>query len=265
MRGPLALIGSRDGLRQTVADLMQLVRAIRRGVDVDGDGKPDLDGTRIYYAGQSFGGIYGTLLMAVDPLPRAGVLNVPGAPIVEIARQAEMFRPLAILQMRARRPSLMNGEKDFTESLPLWGEPPVTAPAPGALAIQAYLARAEWLQESADPSAFAPYLREAPLMPAGARPVLIQMAVGDRTVPNPTTEQIIRAGALQPFVSLYRHDMVVTTLPPRFADPHGFLTRQDPEVAAIARAAQEQIARFFLSDGRTIEPTDPRFDVPASR
>jgi hypothetical protein len=91
------------------------------------------------------------------------------------------------------------------------------------------------------------------------------MAVGDRTVPNPTTEQIIRAGALQPFVSLYRHDMVVTTLPPRFADPHGFLTRQAPEVAAIARAAQEQIVRFFLSDGRTIERTDPRFDVPASR
>src|SRR4030095_2344268 len=108
--------------------------------------------------------------MAVDPLPRAGVLNVPGAPIVEIARQAEMFRPLAILQMRARRPSLMNGEKDFTESLPLWGEPPVTVPSTGALAIQAYFARAEWLQESADPSAFAPYLREAPLMPAGPRP-----------------------------------------------------------------------------------------------
>jgi dienelactone hydrolase len=265
MRGPLALIGSRDGLRQTVADLMQLVRAIRHGVDVDGDGKPDLDGTRIYYAGQSFGGIYGTLLMAVDPLLRAGVLNVPGAPIVEIARQAEMFRPLAILQMRARRPSLMNGEKDFTESLPLWGEPPVAVPSPGALAIQAYFARAEWLQESADPSAFAPYLREAPLMLAGPRPVLIQMAVGDRTVPNPTTEQMIRAGALQPFVSLYRHDMVVTTLPSRFADPHGFLTRQAPEVAAIARAAQEQIARFFLSDGQTIERTDPRFDVPTAR
>jgi hypothetical protein len=100
---------------------------------------------------------------------------------------------------------------------------------------------------------------------AGARPVLIQMAVGDRTVPNPTTEQIIRAGALQPFVSLYRHDMVVTTLPSRFADPHEFLTRQDPEVGAIARAAQEQIVRFFLSDGRTIERTDPRFDVPAAR
>ena len=265
-RGPLALISSRDGLRQTVADLMQLIRAIRRGVDVDGDGRPDLDGTRVYYAGQSFGGIYGALLMTVDPLPRAGVLGVPGAPIVEIARQAEVFRPLLIQQLRARTPSLMNGEKDFTESLPLWGEPPVTASAPGSPAIQVYLDRAEWLQQSADPAAFAPYLKTAPLMATGPRPVLVQMAVGDRTVPNPTTEQILRAGDLQPFLSVYRHDTVVASLPPRFANPHAFMTWSAfPDVAAIARAAQEQIARFFLSDGRIIERTDPRFDVPASR
>src|SRR5262249_58083247 len=70
IRGPLALIGSRDGLHPTVADLMQLIRAIRHGVDIDGDGQPDLDGTPIYYAGQSFVGIYGTLLMTVDPLTR---------------------------------------------------------------------------------------------------------------------------------------------------------------------------------------------------
>src|SRR5262249_9438555 len=181
--------------------------------------------------GQPSGGISGTFLMTGDPLPRAGVLNVPGAPIVEIARQAEMFRPIVIQQMRVRRPSLMNGEKDFTASLPLWGEPPVTAPAPGSLAIQAYFDRAEWVQQPANPSAFAPHRREAPSLPSGRRPILLQMAVGDRTVPTPTTEQIIRAGALQLFVSLYRHDLVVAALPPRFANPHGFLTMQDPEVA----------------------------------
>ncbi len=264
-RGPIALLSSRDGLRQTVADLMQLIRAIRRGVDVDGDGRPDLDGSRLYYAGQSFGGIYGTLLMAVDPLPRAGVLNVPGGPIAEIARQAPVFRPLATQQMRVRVPPLLNGEGDFVESLPLWGEPPVTEPARGALAIQAYLDRAEWLQQGADPSAFAPYLRTAPLTAAGPRPVLVQMAVGDRTVPNPTTEQIIRAGDLQALLSTYRHDTVVATLPERFRNPHGFMTWTGfAEVAAIARAAQEQVVRFFLSDGRRIERTDDRFDVPAA-
>jgi hypothetical protein len=55
--GPLGDIGSRDALQETVADLMQLVRAIQGGIDADGDGLPDLDANRIYYAGQSFGGI----------------------------------------------------------------------------------------------------------------------------------------------------------------------------------------------------------------
>src|SRR5439155_7261527 len=65
---PRAIISYRDGLRQTVADLMQLVRVIEAGgVDVDGDGFADLDGSRIYYFGQSLGGIYGTLLIAIDP------------------------------------------------------------------------------------------------------------------------------------------------------------------------------------------------------
>src|SRR3989304_9809674 len=40
--GPLAAISSRDGLKQTGADLMQLVRAIRRGVGGDGAGGPGL-------------------------------------------------------------------------------------------------------------------------------------------------------------------------------------------------------------------------------
>ena len=57
---PQTLIFSRDGLRQTVIDLMQLVRVIQVGVDVDGDGGADLDHSKISYFGQSFGGIYGT-------------------------------------------------------------------------------------------------------------------------------------------------------------------------------------------------------------
>ena len=182
---PLALISSRDGLRQTTADLMQLVRAIRRGVDVDGDGHVDLDRERIVYFGQSFGGIYGTLLMAVDPLVRVGVLNVAGGPIVEIARQSPVFRGLVADQLKRRQPPLMNGEQDFAESIPLPGEAPVREPAAGALDIQAYFDRAEWLSQPANPVAFAPYLKQAPLLGVGVKAVLYQWAVGDRTVPNP--------------------------------------------------------------------------------
>src|SRR5207245_2530730 len=57
---PRSLIGSRDGLRQTVIDLMQLVRQIEAGVDVDGDGAADLNDSRIFYPGQTTGGIYRT-------------------------------------------------------------------------------------------------------------------------------------------------------------------------------------------------------------
>jgi len=66
------IIASRDGLRQTVIDLMQLVRVIKRGVDIDADGLADLDAGRIYYFGQSFGGIYGTIFLAVEPKAVAG-------------------------------------------------------------------------------------------------------------------------------------------------------------------------------------------------
>lgn len=262
---PLALIGSRDGLRQTTVDLMQLVRAIHRGVDVDGDGRVDLDRERIQYFGQSFGGIYGTLLLTVDPLVRMGVLNVAGGPIVEIARQSPVFRGLALNQLRQRRPPLANGENDFTESLPLPGEAPVRDPAPGALAIQDYFARAEWLTQSANPVAFAPYLRQAPLPGVPARPVLFQWAVGDQTVPNPTTTALLDAGMLWPVSSLYRHDVLGPGLSDRFHDPHAFLTWTGwtafPEVYAIGRAAQEQVARFFLSGGRQIEAVIPQFET----
>lgn len=260
---PLALISSRDGLRQTTADLMQLVRAIRRGVDVDGDGHVDLDRERIVYFGQSFGGIYGTLLMAVDPLVRVGVLNVAGGPIVEIARQSPVFRGFVADQLKRRQPPLMNGEQDFAEAIPLPGEAPVREPAAGALDIQAYLDRAEWLSQPANPVAFAPYLRQAPLPGVSVKAVLYQWAVGDRTVPNPTTAALLRAGALQPVSSLYRHDPAGVS--ERFKNPHGFLVwTAFPEVYAIGRAAQEQVARFFASGGRQIEPVLPQFEIGAA-
>ncbi len=264
--GPLAAIGSRDGLAQTVADLMTLIRALRRGVDVDGDGRPDLDRERLYYFGHSFGGIYGTLLMAVEPDLRVGVLGVPGGPIVEIARQAAPFRPLVAAALRSRTPALMNGSKDFYEFIPLFGEPPVRSPLPGALEIQAYFDRVEWLSQSADPVAFAPYLRHVPLPGRQPKSVFYQWAVGDLTVPNPTTESILRAGDLHLLSSVYRHDKEMARLPERFRNPHGFLIwTLFPEVSAIGRAAQEQVARFFLSGGRQIERVDDRFEVQLTR
>ncbi len=262
--GPLASLSLRDGLRQQVVDLMAFVRALGRGLDVDGDGRPDTRGEPIYYVGQSLGGIYGTLLLAVDPRVTVGVLNVPGGPIPEIARLSPVFRPFLRDALARRTPPLLNAPGGFREELPLPGAAPVTAPAPGALAIQEYLARAEWLARRGDPVAYARYLRAAPLPGQAAKRVLVQLASGDRVVPNPTTTALIRAGQLADATTLLRNDRLDGVLPTELADPHAFLLRVTaPGVAgALARAAQAQVARFFQSDGTAL--WDPDLSVPAS-
>jgi hypothetical protein len=87
---------------------MQLAREIQVGVDVDGNGSRDLDPAKISYAGQSFGSIYGTQFMALEPAAHAGVLNVPGGSITEIARLSPSFRSLIGLLLITRSPSLYN-------------------------------------------------------------------------------------------------------------------------------------------------------------
>jgi hypothetical protein len=247
--GPYAALGLRDGLRQQVVDLMALVRALRDGLDVDGDGIPDTERETVGYAGQSLGGIYGTLLLAVDPRVRAAVLNVPGAPVAEIARLSPVFRPLVREALARRLPPLLNGERRFREDLPLRGEAPVTAPAPGALRIQEYLARVLWLQRRGDPLAYARHLRAAPLPGMEPARVLVQLAAGDRVVPNPTTAALVRAGALTDATMLVRYDRIAAVVGPRWAEPHGFLLRTGGPglVGALARTGQALLARFLLA------------------
>ena len=71
-------LGPRDTIRQHIVELMQLVRVIEVGVDVDGDGVMDLDPSQISYFGLSFGGgALGQVFMAVEPDVKVGVLASP--------------------------------------------------------------------------------------------------------------------------------------------------------------------------------------------
>ena len=201
--GAQSLIGNRDGLRQTTIDLMQLVKVLKGGVDVNGDGVPDLSTSRIYYAGQSFGGIYGVQLLGLEPDIRAGVPNVPGGPIIEIARLSPSFRPLVGISLISRSPSLYNNPApdpfltNFNENIPLRNLPIETDTVPGASAIQTLIDNTEWAQQAANPAAYAPFI---------TAPVIIQFARGDKTVPNPTASAIIRAGNLRLRATLFRND-----------------------------------------------------------
>lgn len=266
--GANALIGNRDGLRQTVFDLMQLVRMVQGGVDVDANGTADLSTSRIYYAGQSFGGIYGVPLLGVEPAVRAGVANVPGGPIIEIARLSPAFRPLVGVALASRVPSAYNNPNpfaappftNFNENMPLRNQPIRLDNVSGASTIQTIIDNTEWAQQAANPAAYAPHVDPSR--------ILIQFARTDQTVPNPTTSAIIRAGDLQSRTTLYRHDLAFAAVSGLPRNPHTFLTNIGVLAAApFAVAAQTQLATFLASDGATtIDPDGPGpiFETPTS-
>ena len=251
------LVGNRDGLRQTTIDLMQLVKVLQGGV-------LDLSTSRIYYAGQSFGGIYGVQLLGLEPNIRAGVPNVPGGPINEIARLSPSFRPLVGIALLAHLPSLYNGTPvfpftSFDENMPLRNLPPVTA-TPDEVAIQQFLDWGNWAQNAGNPAAYAPYVTQ---------PVIVQFARGDKTVPNPTTSAILRAGNLAGRATLFRNDLAYTNVPGyTVTNPHTFLTNvTNPVQAQFAFAAQQQMATFFTTGGAVTNDPDgpgPYFETPTS-
>jgi hypothetical protein len=263
---PRILVGSSDALRQTTIDLMQLVRVIQVGMDVDGDGAADLDAGRIYYFGQSFGGIYGTIFLGVERDVHVGVPNVAGGAIIEIVRLSPVFRGLLIQAAAAR--NLLNAPSPvfINENFPLRNLPPVINDVPGAIALQDYIEQSEWASQSGNPVAYAPYLRKSPLSGNPVKSVIFQIAKGDQTVPNPTGTAIIRAGDLQDRVTYYRNDLARAANPAVPANPHTFLTGiASAATAAIALQAQAQIATFFASGGAlTIDPdgANPIFETP---
>jgi len=248
---PLAQINSRDGLRQTVADVSTLVRAVANTPTLaDAALRP----VGVTYYGQSFGGIYGSMLGGVDRSITAFGLNVPGGPISEIARLSPAFRPLVTQSLGFAQPPLLNGgDAGFTESMPLAGEPPVTNPAPGALPIQQFLAEGTWINRSGSPETY------APLLPKDR--TLIQVAFGDQTVPNPTASTLIRAGDLAERTSLYRNDKTANAT----MNPHGFLL--DPRFQPGNALGQTQMSTFLASGGSTVIDPDgpaPIFEVPVA-
>jgi hypothetical protein len=273
---PQTIISSRDGLRQTVIDIMQLVRQIQVGIDVDGDGSVDLARDQIYYAGQSFGGIYGTILLGVEGSIKAGVPNVAGGSIPEIARLGS-FRVLTALALATRQPQLLNlpptpgvpfpYNLNFNENIPLRNLPPQVNGVPGSSAIQLALERSEWVMQSGNPVTYAPFIRKEPLRGNSPKPVIVQFAKGDGTVPNPGATALIRAGDLADRATYFRNDLAYAATGGAIPkNPHTFLTNIGIAAAApFAVAAQIQIGVFFASGGATtIDPdgSSPFFETP---
>ena len=117
----------------------------------------------------------------------------------------------------------------------------MTAPTAEALAAQQVIARMAWLQRSGSPEAYAPLLRR------GA--TLVQVAFGDQTVPNPTSDKIVRAGGLARRTWVFRNDRTPTA----DSNPHGFLL--DPASSGYILGQAQTLT--FLQTGRIGDPDGP--------
>ena len=267
---PNLLLSWAHALKQTALDRMVLVRAVQLGMDVDGDGAPDLDADRMYYLGWSLGTQDGTPLVAMEPAFRASVLNAMAGPQIHLQVLGNQRNIVGNL-LASRIPSLINvGGIVFNENFPLRGQPPLVNTVAGAIAIQEYMDRREWAMQSGEQVAYAARLRTVPGNDAGVRGVLVQTAKGDMTQPNPVASRVIRAGGLEAYTTYYRHDLACAANPCTTAarkNPHTFLidgVLADAYFAAVTRGAQEQAAQFLASDGLVVIHPTPTwlFEVP---
>ncbi|HEY3824020.1 MAG TPA: Ig-like domain-containing protein [Bryobacteraceae bacterium] len=254
-------VGVRDCARQSAVDLSALVSVIRQ---TRGLGFVDPD--RIYYIGQSFGALYGTLFHAVEPAVSSAVLNGDGGTSVDIARLAISGRPLGLEYLASVNPLLLNVppappedyfHDQFNDNYPYRDVAPLVNNVPGAPAIQAAFESADWIGMTGEALAFAPHLKTFPLTGVPTKRTLFQFGLGDLEVPNPTESAIVRAANGLSSTWLFRFDWASASQPELLGIgapglpllPHRFLSNPTifsvPAEQSIALAAQMQAAQFL--------------------
>lgn len=251
-------LGFRDCARQTTVDMIQLVRAIRAGMDLDGDGTRDLDPDRIYFLGFSMGANFGTLLMAVEPAISSGVLSAAGGSSVAFRRMSPGLWTELSSHLRSRTPAVApNAGMVYQDHYVFRGQPVQTVEADSTVEIADILELLEWIEMPGDAIAYAPHLRSAPLQGVSPKRVLLYMARGDQSVPNPAASNWSRSADLQSWTVMYRHDLARSVVPSLPANAHGFLTLlTSPESTLVALHTQRQAAAF-LSSGERCGWDDP--------
>jgi hypothetical protein len=229
---------------------------------------------RIYYIGQSFGSIYGSVFHAIEPSIKAAVISVGGGTSVDVSRLSPLGRVLGTFYLGTSNPPLLNVppappqayfHDAFNDNYVYRNSPPVVNNVPGAVAADAAFEIAEWLDMSGDPLAFASKLKDQPFPGLVGKATLVQFAFGDLEVPNPTNSAFIRTAELESSSWYFRFDKAAAQHPellgimmagsPLPVMPHRFLSNPtifDTDKVAensISMAAQQQVAAFLALGG----------------
>lgn len=226
-----SLLTARDNLRQAQADLSILTLSVP-GMDINANGIGDFDGSRIYYVGQSLGGIIGTVFMTVEPNVNTGVLNVPGGGIAKLLDGSPTFGP-RIRAGLAAAAGLQPGTPDF----------------------ESFLLAAQTVVDSADPINYA---RSLVLTDR----VLLQEVIGDQVVPNRVagaplsgTEPLIATMGLTKIASTTLDQNGIRGFVRFTAGDHGTLLSPAASPAATFEM-QGQMASMLVSGGTSVLVSD---------
>lgn len=177
------IANTRDHFLQTLIDLSELSRSVRQADWEPIVGVP-LASDRVYYAGQSLGGIIGATFVSISPEVERAVLNVPGADLVDMFYDSTYFGPH--IQAAFTRFGVEEGTWE----------------------AERFLNIARIFVDSVDPQSVAHQMR--------GRPVMIQMALLDFIIPNAYTELLARLSGAPKRDYLAEHAFVVIPIEPAF-------------------------------------------------
>jgi len=250
---------NRDCIRQTVVDLMQLVKVIQAGIDLDGDRSNDLDAGNIHLFGSSYGAFVGTLLTAVDPAISSATLSVGGGTIIDALRWSPLNRPgLNSTIFGTRTPKLEPNKGDqFEDEYVLRDQPVKVVTLPGAIQLQNAYETIDWLSALGDPLMYATHFRASTLPGVPIKRVMFIISRGDQQVVNPAGSAWIRAAHMREWTVLYRHDLARDAFPALPANGHPYINPGTVPASVTVALSAQRLAALFYATGRRCSLDQP--------
>ncbi len=168
----------------------------------DGSGNSLIDTTRLFYDGNSQGGIMGGALTALAPDFTRGVLGVPGMNYSTLLQRSSDFAPYAEGKFLG---AISEDLEDIDTPFGLYDNYPNELERPLIFALM------QMLWDRGEANGYAHHMTTDPLPNTPAHTVLLHEAFGDHQVANVTTEveaRTIGASIYQPALAPGRHSDV---------------------------------------------------------
>ena len=169
------LTATREYLRQTVADLLQLKRMIVAARQAMTPPFDQIDPSHLLYFGGSLGGMLGTMFMAVEPDVGVAVLNVPGGGIATALSSSYLS-------------AIVNPRIAYQTGIP-------QADPYYPLMVHRLRQVMQWAWDAGDPINYAPHVVVPGAQLPGVPPkhVLMHEGIVDTIMPNANTEALAAA------------------------------------------------------------------------